>query len=68
MPLHTRVASFEQDGAQFHELVREGQPYMVVQYTREKVGDYDISAARRARLWFVNVWCPINGIDPRFPG
>jgi hypothetical protein len=59
---------FEQDGAFFYELVPEGQKGMVIQYKRERVSDYQISAAHRARRWFVDVWCLVNEVDPTFPG
>jgi len=59
-----RKAKFEQDGGYFHEIEVKNTPYLTVRYKRETVNDFDLPAAKRARKWFVEEWCPPNGIEP----
>lgn len=50
-----------QDGPDFYD--QDGKP--ITTYPR-CVFDGDLEAAKAARVWFTDVFCPKEGIDPKF--
>ncbi len=52
----------EQDGADFWSA---GSGSLLVTAPFEFC-DGDLEAAKQARAWFIENWCPANNIDPEF--